>query len=80
MASPYLKIKTWFLEHNLTIAGVARDFTASGLACKREELSMTIRGVREYPLLQDALAKLMGTTKSRLFGPSRQKSQRRRTA
>lgn len=80
MASPYLKIKTWLISEGLSIAALAREFTEQGLECKREELSMAIRGVREYPRLQDALAERMGTTRTRLFGPSRGRTKRRTAA
>ena len=80
MASPYLKIKTWLISEKLSIAGLAREFTEQGLECKREELSMTIRGVREYLQFQDALAKRMGTTRTRLFGPSQGRTKRRPAA
>jgi hypothetical protein len=56
-----------------TISNLARAF--SGILrreVRREEVSMCLRGVREYPVLQDLLADEFGINVEQLF-PSRRK-------
>ena len=80
MASPYLKIKTLLLERDETISSLAREFSDQGIDCSREQLSMTIRGVRPYPHLREALADHFNTSVERLFGKAAARQAHKRGA
>jgi len=58
-----LEIKILLLRHGKTISELARNF-----GCFREELSMCIRQVREYPRLRRQLSNELGMTVEQLFG------------
>ena len=58
-----LEIKILLMRRGKTISGLARKF-----GCYREELSMCIRQVREYPRLRQKLANELEIPVEQLFG------------
>ena len=61
------EIRIELLKRNLSITGLAKKFSDTGTPCRRQELSMMIRGVRVYPVLRKRLAKELGISVNRLF-------------
>lgn len=53
-----------------SIADLAREYERKnpGRTCSREQMSMCINGLRDYPEYQDFLAKRFNTTVEQLFG------------
>lgn len=58
-----LEIKFLVLKEFGTLTACAKS-----LGCYREELSMCIRQVREYPLIRQKLSDKLGKTVEQLFG------------
>lgn len=58
----YWEIKKLLHEQKLTVTRVARE-----IGCRRDQLSMTIRGVREYPKIREDFAKYCKQNVSALF-------------
>lgn len=63
-----IEIKVLLLRRGKSIAGLARKFD-----CFREQLSMCIRQVREYPHLRQLLADELDMSVEQLFGESKKK-------
>ena len=67
-----LKIKTALLKRGVTVTQLSQQ-----LGYRRDQVSMTIHGIREYPEIREAIAEAIGVTGTYLFG---QRSQRNRKA
>jgi hypothetical protein len=58
------EIRIELIRHGKSISALARKFK-----CRRQELSMCIRGVRRYQRLRSRLAHELGTDIETLFAP-----------
>ncbi len=71
MDTPRQKIKKLMIDNEIeSIADLAREYERlnPGLACSREQMSMCINGLREYPELQEFLAAKFNKSVEQLFG------------
>jgi hypothetical protein len=70
MSTAAQKIKKLMIDHEIaSIALLAREYEqTSETACSREQMSMCINGLRDYPELQAFLANKFGRTVEQLFG------------
>ena len=71
MDTPKQKIKKLMFAHEIeSIADLAREFEKKNpdKSCSREQMSMCINGLREYPDYREFLAKKFNKTVDWLFG------------
>ena len=72
MSTPRQKIKKLMIDNEIeSIAELAREYEREnpGSKCSREQMSMCINGLRDYPELEEFLANKFGKTVKQLFGP-----------
>jgi len=58
MSTPRQKIKKLLIDYDISVADLAREYhQKTGRPCRRQEMSMCINGMRQYPELRDFLEK-----------------------